>query len=244
MQLKLSAVDGIVCTMELDSDAFPAELARGVTAMLTESLIRDGVINPTGKTDEEIRQEFARWYIDRGEAAIENLHWVIDHKNNIVREARRYFSDDYLQLASVMYAMYFEHWLNYLLAWGGSRVGLGEHDVSKMLRGSSLDAKTSYLWQLVFDEQLKPEIALTVKAISEARNAFVHYKWRYHHVDSGALDAEDRALRAKLETCDAVVELTQEYERELYARFAEEHPLLGLDEQQFGAGQSGGERWP
>lgn len=206
------------------------ELGRGLAYTLIDGLIRDGVIDPVGKSEREIEDEFADWFLAQGDAAVGNLRLTIDHTHTILSEADRHLVEGHVEFAAVMYAMYFEHWLNYLAGWGASRVGLDEASIRNMLRSSNLAAKTGYLWQLIFAEPLDRRVADVIKDVSEARNAFVHYKWRYHHIDSDVPEIEEQALRSKLNACKTIIPLTREVEHHLYVRFAQEYPLVRSDE--------------
>ncbi|WP_433015117.1 hypothetical protein [Kribbella sp. CA-294648] len=188
---------------------------------ITDGLVREGVIDPAGKTREELREEFRAWFDTDGEEYIRDLHVAIDYQASIHAEARRYLDRGAVQLSVVMYATYFEHWLNGLLSWGASRLGLDDDDVVKMLRANSLDGKTTYLWRLVFGERLDDRILGTVKRVADARNAFVHYKWRSYHADSPVFDDQRALLVELLSGCEPVIDLAEKYERDLYTRLAQ-----------------------
>jgi hypothetical protein len=190
---------------------------------ITDGLVREGIIDPAGKTREELREEFHAWFAADGKEYLDlrDFYVAIDHKSSIRAEARRYLDRGAVELSAVMYATYFEHWLNGLLSWGALRLGLDHDDVAKMIRANNLDGKTTYLWRLVFDERLDDRILGTTKRVADARNAFVHYKWRSYNLESSVFEDQKALLAELLAGCDRVIELAEKYEWELYSRLAQ-----------------------
>jgi len=144
--------------------------------VIAESLVSSGEIDPAGKTDEEVRLEAAHFALNN-RSVLESTPFTFNHEERLLREARRYAGEAQTNLAVMLYATWFEHRLNYLLAWGARRKGMSVRESIEIIKQASVYQKTGALFQLVFDERLAQDLAQGVRQLADARNQFVHYKW-------------------------------------------------------------------
>ncbi len=98
----------------------------------------------------------------------------------------------------MMYATWFEHWLNAMFLWKLGRRGLSDRDARDIVRNSNVASKTGPVWRVVFDDDLPHEIAETIRAVASRRNEFVHYKWA--QVEDFTAGRRDQCARAEAAT--------------------------------------------
>src|SRR5215208_2261376 len=106
------------------------ELERlGITLVrnMAEDLVRYGVVDQKGKSDEELHQEVLE-YIGKIAKKKGNVvfTWSIDHTPTLLKEARKFSRAAKHELSCLFYATWFEHWLNDLINTVGKRQKLTE----------------------------------------------------------------------------------------------------------------------
>jgi hypothetical protein len=180
---------------------------------MLESLIKDGVIDPVGKDEIQLRNELMivmRDNLAQGEELQFKIR--ISHEETLLREARRYVEAGKLHLAVVMFATWLEHRLNNMLVWGAKKRGLTEHEVLQLLKKASIDEKTGLTWKLVLNEDFPMQLAGLIRNVANRRNAFVHYKWQTS--EDGDLDPQHAPMKAAIEDAErAVRDLERMYRR-------------------------------
>lgn len=168
----------------------------------TEDLIRSGDIDPRGKTMRAVVDEARAWVREHVDEDF-RFHLRVDYSQTLLREARRFRDEGEAQLALVMYATYFEHWLNDMIAARAGQLNLDQDETIGLIRSSGLPAKTGFLWRLIYGEALDEDLSGGIRQIAERRNAFVHYKWKGK--DPEDLAGEDQGAAALAFRADELV---------------------------------------
>jgi hypothetical protein len=156
--------------MSIAKKISPDEARRFVT-WISQDLIRQGIIDPKGKTDEELRQEIIAW----GKIGIQ---LISDHRPDLLRQARLFMKGGEVRLACLLYATWFEHWLNGVVSTLAERKGLQDSEITQIIRDTNFDARITWLLRILGARPISSKHRGVIKKVSELRNAFVHYKWK------------------------------------------------------------------
>jgi hypothetical protein len=148
----------------------PKESRQFVT-LISQDMIRQGLIDPTGKTDDEVKQEI----LALGKRGITLID---DHRPGLLKQARLFQKTDEVRLACLLYATWFEHWLNSVISTLAEKKGLDDKEVTQIIRDTNFDAKTGWLLRILGAKPISSKHKSIIKRTTELRNAFVHYKWR------------------------------------------------------------------
>lgn len=157
-------------------------LQRKLVEAVLETGIRDGSIDPTGKSEEELEAEFLR-YLGRFAAPNSEVAFIDDHTKTLLGEARAYRESGQSELACVLYATWAEHFLNQLVITGAKRKGLSETDGVQMVRDLSYRSKVTWVPKLLGFRAIATSHQKALLKLGELRNQYVHYKWRGYNPD-------------------------------------------------------------
>ena len=166
-----------------DSKRTPAQRFRmlqhglRVHRILAEAFLENGAIDPRGKTVEQLQQEVQDRIGDLLTSGYEPKFLVLDYRDDLVREARRFVRSKQYPFALIFYATYFEHWINLRIATALEKRKFSDDDIKHVLQKTGdVRAKNLILRALGL-----PSIPLgtlgDVLQIGDRRNMYVHYKW-------------------------------------------------------------------
>lgn len=193
-------------------------LSQALVRHVAEAAIRDRIIDPRGKTRAAFQREFVA-HLERMLAAPDlRFEATIDYRDDLLRQARRFANGGDENLALLLYATWFEHWANHMLHW---KLSAQKHfmtrEVREILRTVQLGGKLSWLAKLVGLRPVSVEHQKTIAAISERRNAFVHYKWTGKGLDSAEMKHASVKLLALLRSAENTVRYLRRLEnRQVY----------------------------
>ena len=108
---------------------------------------------------------------------------VTDYREGILREARRLSKADKKELAVLLFATWIEHFVNSLVEGQARKFGIEADETADMLRTTSMKAKVGWLLPLLKLPRMTSAKRTFIGQITEARNGFVHYKWKYRDPD-------------------------------------------------------------
>jgi hypothetical protein len=151
-------------------------LVRGVVSAVLTAAIACGELSFKGKTAGEIKDETQRFRRLLARGSIKLLP-VIDHRNDLLREARAFLRYSEWNLALLLYATYFEHAVNALLAMQARRRHFSKDALLQMVREVSLPGKMGWVLELLEMKPINSVHRKRLLKLAELRNAFVHYKW-------------------------------------------------------------------
>ena len=162
------------------------------------ALIQRGDIDPTGKSDAELHDDFNRWIL-RLPPDITFL-FTVDHRAKLLHLARRFREKDESYIACLLFATWTEPWINGVIATQCHRNGVSEKDKASLIRSVQRAGKLSWFPAILKMPKLNDAHVKRMTAVAEFRNGFVHYKWK-------GLDEADEANQDDQARC-----LTREYE--------------------------------
>jgi hypothetical protein len=181
-------------------------LGKALVRNMAEDLVRYSVIDPKGKSDQEVRLEIFNYLSKLAENKGNNVFaWAIDHSSTLLKEGRRFARLEKYELSCLFYATWFEHWLNDLINTTGRRKRFPEQDITQIIRDTQFRAKSTWLLRVL---NLKPIADIHLKrmqSIIDARNAFVHYKWKHVDIDDEGWGKDEEALAEIINSVEKTV---------------------------------------
>ena len=139
---------------------------------VVESLIKCGKININGMTNKEIAIEVLKLVEDT------EFNFILDYKDSLLEQARLYRSKGKNELSCLLYATWFEHWINEVISILCHRKGLSESEVSEIIRKTSFRGKYTWLLKLFDFKEINKSHLNLIFRLMDLRNNFVHYKWK------------------------------------------------------------------
>jgi hypothetical protein len=186
------------------------ESERAYLAFLFAGDVRKGEFAVEGEDDVATRKRFCAHV--RRSFVEEQLHVVLDHRDAIATQAKA-LVDERRPLASlILYATWVEHWLNAVLVTHAIRRGLSPDQSEQIVRDAQLRAKITWLLQLAGLPPLEDEHRKAIVALTDLRNAYVHYKWSGRTPEE--LAQEEERLRETVHRCEALLDYLRDYERD------------------------------
>jgi|ERR1022692_3965 hypothetical protein len=155
------------------------ELAAPLLEDVFKSHVEDGYVEVSNRKPEDIVLEFERQIkklIDEG------IGWrsVIDHTPNLLRRAEREIENESFEIAATFYALWIEHTVNGYLISALLRKGYDSEVATPLIRELRIKTKITALWKLVGYPDFTDDDIKTIEQVTQARNAYVHYKWPAH----------------------------------------------------------------
>lgn len=155
------------------------KMIQQILLTMTEHLIRYGVIDVEGKSIEALTKEILGYFRESNSKVDASSFVVIYHTSDLLKVARSYHKTQNYEYAFLFYALWFEHWLNGVIAAAATRKGLKEKEIARIIRETDLfKGKTTWLPNLLGLPSFNARHLALMNKIAENRNAFVHYKWQ------------------------------------------------------------------
>jgi hypothetical protein len=190
------------------------KIKRSIVQAIINNAIEKGDIDPRNKSKSELEQEISNFLKSLTTGNTE-FQFVIDHRENLLAEARRYVESDNNELGCLFYAVWFEHWINALIANLGYRKKLQEKETILIIRELSFHGKLALIPTLFELPKLNKNYVDTMLKVAEIRNGFIHYKWqgKSEQVENQQKDELDKLIQ----NIGKVVKYLKSYEaRHLY----------------------------
>ena len=193
-------------------------IAEHFTVGLIEDAIRRGAVDPKDSDHIKLSRHFLKDFkialrlLKRG-----TFQAITDHRESILREARKFSKVKKSELALLLYATWIEHFVNSLVEGASRKKGLQQDEIPDLIRDIPLKGKISWLLRLL---ELPPMALSKRKQIdqpTQTRNSFVHYKWRPKNLDDRS-DTEQ--LERLVEATEGVVTYLKGYEKRHILRFS------------------------
>ena len=131
-------------------------------------------------------------------------------KPTILQEARVYARAEHPEIAVLVYATWFEHWINGLMSHRGRHVPLTQAE-SDCLLFSNLEAKYLSFPAIFGFPRIAQKHLRAILDVAAARNQFVHYKYRSHDINKDS-PLKVRCTQA-IKGAESVVRYLFRYER-------------------------------
>jgi hypothetical protein len=160
-------------------------VARELVAGVLEVAVREGRVDPKGKSERQILNELLG--LLEGPLASGTtfkLSFAIDHTTGLLARARNHRKLGEAWLACLFYAIWFEHLLNLMINSIVSRRRLPASTSKQMIRDLPFHAKISWFFPLLGAKPISKRHQDVLKTLAELRNSFIHYKWAYSPISA------------------------------------------------------------
>jgi len=187
--------------------------AISVTRSILKEAILRGVIDPRGKSDNELAEAAGEYLSSWTENS--RIIVALDYRSKLLSHARQFFRSQDYQLSCLMFAIWTEHWVNGILDVRCDLLRIPEDERKDLIRTTQIVAKCTWLFRLLGVRPI-PSIHLArIRMMADLRNAFVHYKWVAHDPDDmRANNEEKRRLLKALKDYEKTIKYLQNYETE------------------------------
>lgn len=135
------------------------------------SLVKEGLLDVNNMDRNDILHETLKLIEDI------DIKLVLDHKDNLLQYARKFRINNEIKLSYLLYATWFEHWINEIIYILGGRKNLNRNEINEIIRSTSIRGKYTWLLKLFEFEEIKEDYLELIFKLITFRNGFVHYKW-------------------------------------------------------------------
>ncbi len=111
--------------------------------------------------------------VDRSELSI-----GVDHRDDLIKKADTLVWQKEHEYAKVLYAMFFEHSINYLISHECQKRKIDEKTKIEIIKSVDIFGKLTWLLKLLDFPKFNDTYKSIIKKLSDDRNAFIHYKWK------------------------------------------------------------------
>ena len=170
-------------------------------------LIRRGDIDPTGLSAIELDRSVAN-YIRKHVGNLE-FHVAMDYMGDLRKTAKKFAIAKHPEFAVMMYATWVEHWFNQAIVSSIAKRNLSQDEQVEIVRNTQFKAKMHLLPLLCDGPLFSKRHRNKLVAVTEARNSFVHYKWKTKHIDTPKEDIFTPALK----DIEGTIEYLRRYEK-------------------------------
>ena len=194
------------------SDLELFELGERIALAGLSTAIDLGEIQAKGKSPAELRKDLLG-FIERFRDADDiNILIVHDHRETIAKEARRLFKNEEFFLSCLLYATWFEHWVNGLVIKIGMRKKLSQEMIVQIIRNTNFSGKLTWLLHLFELPAINPTHKKRILKIMEMRNSFVHFKNKFVDMDDHEKKIKD-PVRQTLREIEKTISYLKRYEQ-------------------------------
>jgi hypothetical protein len=183
------------------------QFVRRLCRSLAENAIRSGLVDPRGKSEDQLKLELLECLRDEYLGRLGGF--VLDHTTSILERARRFREDGDYYFACLLYATWAEHWLNGLISTAGQRRKLQNDEVVQIIRDTPLRGKLTWLLGLFDLPRIADRHRNALIRLTDLRNGFVHYKWQGKN--DAAMDQEDEDFKQVVTGFERTVKYLQGY---------------------------------
>lgn len=161
-----------------EDEGVPLDHAQQMVELVFRALVENGEIEIGDRSPEEICEQFDEIINDVIDSG--GLRAGRDYRETLLDRARAEVEVSHDELATTLYAIWIEHFINGMLIRTFERMGHDTEVSTPLLRGLSLQVKAYALWAVVGLPPIDEESRRLLDRIVQFRNAFVHYKWIAH----------------------------------------------------------------
>jgi len=140
--------------------------------LMVRSYVEAGVFTQQDLDDPEYIEYFISEDIREG-----FLKLVIDHRDDLLEEAKRYEKKGSQEYALLFYALFFEHSINGIISMAAKRKRLSDKSAKQLIRSANISSKFTWVLELLGLPPFNEKHLKCVMRTSDMRNAFVHYKF-------------------------------------------------------------------
>lgn len=158
-----------------------------IVASYIESLVRMGALDISNKSENEILAEVKKVFKNS------SINVVVDYRQDLLKNARSFYNLSEYKLSCLLYATWFEHWINSVISTLSERSKINEKHKVQMIKEVSFSGKYTWLLSIFNFRPINRNHLKRILKVAELRNGFVHYKWK--PADEDNEKAEEEVLK-------------------------------------------------
>lgn len=174
-------------------------------------MIRDGLLDISNKSDEEILSEIKSIFNQHLKKGSE-LEFSIDHRKGLLRQARKFRKEKNIFYSNIFYSLYFEHWFNNIVFISIRRNNINTKYIDDIIKNTNIRSKMTWLLELFGLEPIPKKHYDVICKLFEYRNSFVHYKWKSFNLHKNVFIDDSIKQITHLSEVEKAVKYLQNYE--------------------------------
>ena len=194
------------------------DLSNSLFAGYLKVCLEVGYIDPTGKSEAEIRAELTKTM--KEVARSKKMLLSIDYADDLLALAEEFQKKRDPNYSYMFYAIWFEHWINHLIFTQGVRNRLSIKEIKLIIREIRIGMKYEIIPVLLGLPRINEAHVKIISKTSEIRNSFIHYK--HVPIDADEMDQNNTALMNDIESIHKTVKYLKRYYRTNFNRFSDE----------------------
>ena len=202
------------------SDLELFELGERIVFATLSTAIDQGEIQAKGKSPVELRKDLLGFLERYRGASNINIRMVLDHRETIAKEARRLNRNEEFFLSCLLYATWFEHWVNGLISNLARRKRLSQEMIVQIIRDTPFRGKLTWIIHLFELPAINPTHKKRILRIMDMRNSFVHFKHNFVDMDYHEENIEG-PVRQTLRDIEKTISYLKRYEQRQLASIGE-----------------------
>jgi len=139
---------------------------------IIQSFIKQGLLTVTDLEDQdELWKKIKQLNEEREYLA------VIEYKDNLISNARKFYKSGEVDNAKFLYATLFEHTMNEIINESCIRKNIIKKEINTIIRAVNLEGKLTWLTRLLEIPQVSIKHKKIIMKLASDRNAYIHYKY-------------------------------------------------------------------
>lgn len=147
--------------------------AKSVLDELARNAVANGLIEPNLDVESR-RSEF----IDMWPKIRRSMYLTVDHTSTLLRYANEFRRAGRKEIAVLLYTTACEQKINLFISTFATRAGFRADRIPQLIRDTNFNARCTWLLELLKAPLISPVHLKRLKQLMDARNEFVHYKWK------------------------------------------------------------------
>jgi|SRR5690606_25642848 len=153
---------------------------------LVNTLAKENIIKKDDLNDKKYVLEKVLEYIENNNIQYE---FALDYRNDILKNAESFYNIDY-NLSLTLYSTFIEHTINSIIDLYCRENSVSEKSIIEIIRNINILGKFTWLIDLIKISKISEDKLKLIKKITESRNSYVHYKWKYKNVENDNFDTK------------------------------------------------------
>jgi len=168
---------------------FSKKFSREITENIAKELYAIGYLSDSDLENRDV-------LFDKIFKALKNheISFIVDHTDSIIQQAKSFADRGDFDLSILMFATYFEHSLNAIIAHDLQIKDISNKSKNELIRSVNIAGKCGWLLEVLDLPNLNLRHKKTIIDLSSKRNAYVHYKWNPEQEDTGIEQKKKKEL--------------------------------------------------
>jgi hypothetical protein len=159
------------------ADDISDEFAQELLNELIKGMVAKGELDISGLSNEEATKKGIEtlYHLNKESSILDNI--TILHAQSLATKANELYLDGEYDLSILIYATWWEHWINGIIHAKLSAKDVTEKEFKEVIRSLNIRSKCTWFLKLLDLPKLDSEHLKIMDELIERRNQFVHYKY-------------------------------------------------------------------